>query len=352
MTPQGHLRWALAHRTIRLGFLLITTALASPTLTRACDICAVYTATEQGESRIGPRAGLAVQYTHYGTLRENGDRVPNPEHQSLDSVITQVLLGYQITPRLGLQLNLPLITRQFVRIQDGRRVRGNVSGPGDLSLLAHVLVHSIVTETSVFRFSVLGGLELPTGDPAYLGEELNEGHHGGARRLVPRHATEPGGGDSGADGSEDQNGVHGHDLALGSGSVDGLVGGEIFWSWQRAFVTGSMHYAIRGDGAFDYRYANELTWTGGPGAYLLLDHDHSLALQALVSGETKGKDHQGGARLDDTAVTSLFVGPRVLFTWGTSLAMEGAVELPVVQHETALQIVADYRLRAAAVWRF
>ena len=334
MTPQGHLRWAFAHRTIGLGLLSMTTVLASPTLTRACDICAVYTATEQGESRIGPRAGLAVQYTHYGTLRENGDRVPNPEHQSLDSVITQVLLGYQVTPRIGLQLNLPLITRQFVRIQDGRRVRGNVSGPGDLSLLAHVLVHSIVTETSVFRFSVLGGLELPTGDPAYRGEELAEEHPHGADEHMP------------------ENGVHGHDLALGSGSVDGLVGGELFWSWQRAFVSGSLHYAIRGDGAFDYRYANELTWTGGPGAYLLLDHDHSLALQALVSGETKGKDHQGGARLDDTAVTSLFVGPRVLFTWGTSLAMEGAVELPVVQHETALQIVADYRLRAAAVWRF
>jgi hypothetical protein len=85
---------------------------------------------------------------------------------------------------------------------------------------------------------------------------------------------------------------------------------------------------------------------------VLLGHDYSLALQAAFSGETKGKDRQAGARLDDTGVTNLFVGPRVLLTWGTSLAAEAGVELPILQHETALQIVADHRLRAALVWRF
>ena len=350
MSPRMFRRWALAHRAI--GFLFLGTLAASTTPTLACDVCAVYTATEQGESRTGPRAGLAVQYTHFGTLRENGDEVPNPEHESLDSVITQVVLGYQIAPRIGVQVNLPLITRQFVRLQDGQPVRGNVSGPGDLSLLAHVLAHSVVTESSVFRFSVLGGLKLPTGDASYLGEELGESHHAGSRRLVPRHVSEPGGGSTPADAHTEESGVHGHDLALGSGSVDGIVGGELFWSWHRAFITGAMHYAIRTEGAFQYHFANELTWAGGPGTYVLLEHDHTLALQSLVSGETKGKDHQAGARLDDTAVTNLYVGPRILYTWGTSLTLEGAVDVPVVQHETQLQIVADYRLRAAAVWRF
>ena len=88
------------------------------------------------------------------------------------------------------------------------------------------------------------------------------------------------------------------------------------------------------------------------GAYVLLEHDYTLALQALLSGETKGKDTQLGVPLDDTAVTNLFLGPRVLFTWGTSLALEGALDLPVLEHNTSLQIVPDYRLRGAAIWRF
>ena len=49
---------------------------------------------------------------------------------------------------------------------------------------------------------------------------------------------------------------------------------------------------------------------------MLLEHGHSLALQAALTGETKGKDYQAGQRLDDTAATNLYVGPRLLFTWG------------------------------------
>ena len=32
-----------------------------------------------------------------------------------------------------------------------------------------------------------------------------------------------------------------------------------------------------------------------------------------------------GVRLDDTAVTNLYVGPRILYTWGTALTLEGTV---------------------------
>jgi hypothetical protein len=328
--------------------LSIAAALAPPAPTLACDICAVYTATEQGESRTGPRAGVAVQYTHFGTLQDGGREVPNPDDEKIDSVITQLVLGYQITPRVGVQLNLPIITRHFQRVENGRRVRGDVTGPGDMTLLGHVLVHSVVTEHSLFRFSLLGGLELPTGDSERLGEELPVPTGARTRRLVPRH-VDPGPGDGGDD---HHSGVHGHDLALGSGSVDGLVGGDLYWSYDRVFATAEMHYSIRSEGDFDYRYANDLTWAGGPGYYLLLDHDRSLSLQAMLTGETKGKDEQAGRRLDDTAVTNLFLGPTMHFTWGTSLAAEAALDVPVHQHNTSLQIVADYRLRFAVIWRF
>jgi len=354
MDPLAHRRWTHVHCTLGLAMLSFATALGAPMSTLACDICAVYTATEQGESRTGPRLGVAVQYTHFGTLQDDGHEVSNPEDESVDSVTTQLVLGYQVTPRIGLQLNLPIIDRDFVRVEDGRRVHGSVSGPGDLTLLGHVLVHSVVTENSVFRFSLLGGLKLPTGDSERLGEELAE-VEGAAlrRRFVARH-TDPGPdpGEPGGGVEHHASGVHGHDLALGSGSIDGLVGGDLYWSWRRAFVTGELHYSIRTEGDFAYRFANDLTWAGGPGAYVLLDHDYSLALQAVVSGETKGKDRQAGQRLDDTAATSLFVGPYVLFTWGTSLGAEAGIDLPVVQNNTSLQIVADYRVRAAAMWRF
>lgn len=334
--------------------IVAAAALAGPSTTNACDVCAVYTATEQRESRLGPRIGIATQYSHFGTLQENGHEVPNPEGEYIHSSITQLFLGYQLTPRLGLQVNLPLIVRQYRRVEETGRVRGNVAGPGDLTLLANLLAHSIVTETSVFNFTLLGGLKLPTGNPELLSEELDEGHAHAARGVVAHHVTPGGGGGSEAPDTRGhvESGVHGHDLALGSGSVDGLVGGELFLSWRRAFVTGALHYTIRSAGAFDYRYANELIWSGGPGVYALLTDAYSVSVQAALVGETKGQDRQQGRRLDDTAVTNLYAGPRIQVTWGTALSAEVAADLPVIQHNTALQIVADYRVRAAAVWRF
>jgi len=355
MHPHAHRRWTtLVHHQFWLLLLSLATAFGPRTTALACDVCAVYTATEQGESRTGFRSGLAVQYTHYGTLQDDGHEVPNPHDESLDSVITQVIFGYQLTPRIGLQLNLPLITRQFERFHDDKRERGNVNGPGDMTIFGHVLVHSIITERSLFRFSLLGGLELPTGNPDRLNEELAETQNAGIRRrLVPRHVEPPaGGGDGGGGAEHEESGVHGHDLALGSGSVDGLVGGDLFWSYDRFFVTGELHYAIRTEGAFEYTYANELTGSGGPGWYVLLDHDKSIALQAFFAVETKGNDEQAGRHLNDTAITRLYLGPAVVFTWGTSLSGEAGIDIPVYDHNTALQIVPDYRMRLAAIWRF
>ncbi len=330
--------------------------LGLPVRAPACDICAVYTATEMRESRSGIRLGVSEQLTRYTTLQENGEEVANPNHERLESSITQVVLGYQINPKVGLQLNLPFISRSFRRVESIGVVNSDETGFGDLSLLANALAYSRVDEHSLVRFSLLGGLKLPSGDSHRLAEELTAPQGGGgdhAEDVVAHDLL----GSSGfqlqhADEAHLQSGIHGHDLALGSGSVDYIFGGQLFANYRRTFFTGVLQYTARTTGDFEYRYADDLVWSGGPGAYLLLGHDHSLGFQAVVSGETKGKDVQAGARQDDTAITSLYVGPGFNFTWRTNLSGEIAADLPVIEHSSALQIVPDFRLRGAVVWRF
>jgi len=324
----------------------------------ACDVCAIYTATEMGESRTGFRLGVAEQFSFFNTIKQDGEEIGNPADEYVNSSITQVLFGYGVTPRFGLQLNLPIIARQFRRLDhDGNIEHGNEDGFGDMSLIGHYLVWSDVRETTVFSFNVLGGLKFPTGNPDRLGDELAEQEEveaeaalrTAARRIRPRHTgphPAPGGGPAVVSG------VHGHDLALGSGSWDGVIGASVFWSWQRFFVTAATQFAIRSEGAFDYQFADDLTWLGGPGVYALLEHNYSLGLQAVLSGETKGKDTQQGVRLDDTGITALYAGPALTFTWGTSLAADFTVDLPAIQDNTSVQIVPDYRLRGGLVWRF
>jgi hypothetical protein len=321
--------------------LVAAGALGAPLTARACDICAIYTATELHETRTGLRLGVAEQYSSFTTLQDGSEEVDNPNDEYLRSAITQVILGYNLHPRVGVQLNLPIISRTFSRFHDGRVEYDDETGPGDLTLTANVLAFERVSERSVFRLSLLGGLKLPSGNPDRIGEELEEGH-----------THEEGEAEEGEEHEHEESGIHGHDLALGSGSVDGVAGAQLFWSWRRFFLTAGGQYAMRTEGDFDYRYANDLTWTTGPGAFVLLAHGYSFTAQGVFSGETKGKDSLAGEAVGDTGITALYAGPAFGFTWGTSLSAELAADLPVVQHNTGLQIVTDYRLRGALLWRF
>src|ERR1043166_8635836 len=255
---------------------------------QACDLCAVYTANEAKESRAGFSVGVFEQFTHFSTVQENGKEVDNEVDQSLDSSITQILIGYRFTHRFGLQLNVPYIVRSFRRPEPTSPTtfkveRGTENGLGDVSLVANVRAYERMTEDTTLVLSLLGGVKFPTGQSDRLREELNEIEVPGAP----------------------ESGIHGHDLALGSGSFDGIVGAAVFGSWNRWFTTASIQYAIRSEGAIGYRYANDLTWNGGPGFYLWLSHGRTLSLQFNVSGESKGLDTRNGESAKDTGITSV-----------------------------------------------
>jgi hypothetical protein len=323
---------------------------------RACDLCAIHSAVLLRDEQPGFEVGVGQQYSDFGTLQNDGDEVPNPAGERLQSSITQVVLGYNLNRYVGFQLSLPIIARNFRRLEDGRLRSGDETGVGDLSLLVKVRPYSYISTRRVLRVSLFGGLELPSGSTDRLGEELEEGAAGAAR--APAGASRSAGRGVAAahlaphTGQGEESGVHGHDLALGSGSVDGVVGGSVFAGWRRLFVSVHLQYAIRSEGDFDYRYADDFLFGGGPGAFLLLDDRYTLGLQAALAGETKGTDEQRGERVGDTGLTAVYMGPRLLFTWGHALYADVAGELPVVQNNSGLQIVPDYRIRGGLTWRF
>jgi hypothetical protein len=298
----------------------------------ACDICAIYSASEaRGEVGKGAFAGLAEQFTHFGTVQIDGKKIEDPSGQYLNSSISQVFVGYNFTERIGVQFNLPVIYRAFKRPDSmGGIQTGTESGIGDVSLLGNFVGYLHETKKSTFRWNILGGVKFPTGSSARIAEEFEE-------------VEEPIGPPSG---------IHGHDLTLGSGSFDGIVGTGIFTRWHRAFLTANVQYAIRSKGDFDYRFANDLTWAGGPGYFLFLNDKFTVDLQAVVSGEHKGLDTFQGESAPDTGVTAVYLGPQINFTWQEHLSAQLGVDLPVSIDNTSLQTVPDYRVRAGLTWRF
>jgi hypothetical protein len=330
--------------TRRTFFLALAVLACGGAPAAACDLCAVYAATESLEGHRGIRAGVATQYTQYATEQRNGHEVDNEFGEHLYSSNTQLFLGYQFNRRFGLQLNLPILVKSWRRVlEDGELQESTKGGIGDMALLASFLAYDAIFESGVLRLTLLGGLELPTGDTDFLAEELDETDE-------PEQHVE--GALHDAQHDETESGIHGHDLTFGSGSVDGIVGGQLYWSYRRFFASTWAQYKITTEGAFEYEFANDLAWLVGPGYYLALEHDYTLGLQAALSGETKSNDSQQGEKLDDSAVTTIYVGPAFRFTSGLNLSAELEAGIPVVRNNTSLQIVPDFRLRGALVWRF
>src|SRR5205807_459591 len=122
--------------------------------------------------------------------------------------------------------------------------------------------------------------------------------------------------------------------------------------WKRLFLNAGVQYAARTQGNFGHQYANDLTWSGGPGAYLALTDQRTLAFQVLVSGEAKGKDTVYGVPDGDSAETIVYLGPQINFTWQSKWSAQLGADLPVSIQNSGLQAVPDYRIHAAFTWRF
>ncbi|NDC37590.1 MAG: hypothetical protein EBZ48_06010, partial [Proteobacteria bacterium] len=188
---------------------------------------------------------------------------------------------------------------------------------------------------------VFVGVKLPTGNSSRLKEELPEEGH------LAKHA--------GQHHDEDSvlGAVHGHDLALGSGSVDVPFGFGLFASIDRVVFEGEFEYCIRTSGSHQYQYADHIIFSAAPGLYLSRGHEQRVALFAELSGENKSKDSgANGMLMTDTALSALYLGPKLQASVGRNLSAELGVSWPVHYETSAPQIAASYRLKAAVAWRF
>ena len=290
----------------------------------------------------GLYGAIAEQFTHFGTVQVDGHEVGNPTGQYEESSITQLVAGYGFNSRFALQLNVPLIYRSFERPEGFTIDRGTESGLGDVSLLAKVVLFHVnalartetvtdgkntgeITHEPDFTASVIAlvGVKFPTGDTNRLKEEFNEVEIPGAP----------------------ESGIHGHDLTLGSGSYDGIFGGQTSIRYKNIFFQADLQFALRGDGDHQYHFANDLSWSGGPGYYFLRRPNRIIGLQFVVSGEHKDVDRFQGRVAEDTGITSVFLGPRVVASFGR-YSGEAGVDLPISIENTAFQVVPDYRIKA------
>ncbi len=314
-----------------MKYLLLVAALSASTSARACDLCACELPALRLDSRPGWHAGAASQFTEYGRLQDSGHRISNSADQFLHSSITQIYAGYGLSDSLSVQFTLPYIYRSFRRAEGGGIENGKVSGLGDLSLVGSWRALDIERGDFHVTARVNAGIKLPTGESDRLAEEGHE---------EQEHSDAP------------ASGVHGHDLALGTGSLDGVFGSDVFCQWKRAFFEAGFQYTLRGDGGHSYDFADDLSWNVGAGYVVVENTTWNATLGVRFSGESKGEDHFRGERLDDTSITTVFVGPTAAITWKDGMSANVALGIPIRRDNSGIQTVPEYRVQAGVSWMF
>lgn len=190
---------------------------------------------------------------------------------------------------------------------------------------------------------LLGGIKFPTGNTDRLKDEVEQAlmFQSLFSADVPHDPL-----------GHTVSGVHQHDLSLGSGSFDGIVGATLNAHWQRCFSNLQFQYYVRTEGESSFRYGNELMVSGGPGAYLLLNEKLTLSIQANAAYETMARDHILGKTSNHTGMTSWYLGPLLNFTWSDHLAANAGVDVPLRITNRGLQNVPNYRIHGGLSWRF
>ncbi len=316
----------------------------------ACELCAIYSAdSARSESSSGLTFTVAEMFVSSHTLQAEGgpfSTVPPFDdflHSAyLDSSITHLVPGYNFSRRFGVSLNLPLEYLRFRRAEltftNGigmAEEQGTVSGLGDIALIGRLSLIQLNKMKYSATVNLLAGVKFPTGDTARLQQETS-------LAKTSQHNT--------------LGGIHQHDLALGSGSYDGVFGLASAFRWRRWFLNNQIQYYLRTEGV-SYQFGNQIIVSGGPGGYFLLNEKFTLNLQANAYYESSASDKILGqafniAGVNQTGMTSWYLGPLFNLTLGEHFSANAGVDLPLRIYNHGIQSVPDYRVHAGFTWRF
>jgi len=336
------------NQSIFFAGLLMLSALSG----MACDLCAIYSATDAREGSSGGfHFTIAEQFIPFGTPRLEGEKVSSSSGDFLDNSITHLVPGYNFSERFGVSLNLPVIYRSFQRSDlryslTGPPVfeveRDSEFGPGDVALIGRFTVFDLREMKRGFVVNVLAGVKFPTGDTDRIRDEIEQTTIFDSL-LPPGTSHDPLG--------HSVSGVHQHELSPGSGSFDGIFGLTLNSRWDRWFFNAQAQYYLRTEGE-GFEFGDELLVSGGLGAYLITHPRYTLSFQGVAVYETMARDRVLGRKSDRTGLTAWYLGPQLGFTWGDRLSIQAGADLPLRVSNNGFQNVPDYRFHGGFTLRF
>lgn len=305
----------------------------------ACDPCGMHNSVQVPgvmnslrSTGLQPNAwtlGASEQFSTFSVRGENELRTTETDLELIRNLsITQFTAAYNVSSQVAFQVNAPLVVRDYEHFERFAKVRDTEAGLGDMSFLGTYSPYSWSDVESRVFLAGFAGVKVPTGDTGSLTRMVSD------------------------DGSSASTQIQGRGLTLGTGSVDVPLGLVAYGRSGRLQLFSSAQYTIRTEGAADYRFANDLSWSAAPGWLFIIGEEESIAASLVVSGESKSGDHVDGELLPKTAVNNVYMGPEVFYSITGSVSMLLGVDLPISVDVGGAAVKPETRSRAMVTVAF
>ncbi len=336
------IRFSIAHKTTQnrlpLTCLLLCFFILLPSNSFACDPCSLYNVSRLlGTEKNSFTISLSEQYTKFKNI--NKDLTPREGEIGRDFSVTQFAIAYDFLDNLGLQLTLPLIYRNYDMYERFSPKSDSDLGIGDMVISTNYTPLNY-NNGKLFSLLVLTfGIKLPTGDT-------------GSLKNIP---ADPAGTLSGSSASKHHTvsgALGGRALALGSGSLDYLFGISSLNRYDRYLFLANIQYSHRTEGSFNYEFGNDFIWSLGPGYYVYVTEETTLALRGVLSGEYKEKDTFQDIRVAKSQINNTYIGPEIILSLKNSLIFDTGIDFLVSDRGASSLIVPSFRVRSGISYRF
>jgi hypothetical protein len=307
-----------------MNYLFLSAAFAvlfSFNIAQACDSHLIPVTPTVLDGDRNSSVQLNGQYSDYDPPSSGG--------HDFENLTTTLTISQQVGDRWSVQAGLPYIDRTLDDESE--------SGIGDATLIGVFRLWEQQQESSAVLVDVYTGIEAPTGDTDPLEEE--------------KEAADDHGDDQGEDHAEDHH-AHGHHLALGSGSWDGIFGAIVQARRDVWSVSLDVQYILRTEGDYDFEYGDE--YYARSGVYRRFDAGTAGSYLAgvVASGEWADENSVAGVTQEGSSKSAGYLGPVISYTAGAAITASLAYDFPVYNTDEGLDGAADARLRASMSYLF
>jgi len=303
--------------------------------TFACDPCSLNNLFNQ-EFGSRNRFSLGVQ-EQYTNLRKGNNQFYSVRDGEIvrGFSTTQISALYSLASTgVGLALNVPFIVRGYDKVSDFKRSFNTDAGIGDGSIIVSLSGKVVDNNSYKLALSVFTGVKLPTGDTGTISALVTDAN------STKHHVVTGSGGTSA-----------GRLFAFGTGSVDFPIGMQAQMIADRMLMPVFSQYNFKTEGAYSYKFGNDVSSSISPGYLLFLEDDYTFSGHVMIYGEFKGSDKFKDSREALSAYSNIYVGPHLLFTKDANLSIDFSFLFRTTKEDNSI-IAPDVRAKLGIVKSF